>query len=137
MTRNVKWTVLGLMAGLSAFSVSHAWAGMKATWPSVTVSTGSTGSAGGALGTARNTGDANQYIGCSVVGSPGNPASVYCWAVDASGNSGNCYNPNNANMVATVASINSDSYIYFRWNSDGTCSMLQVENSSFFAPKGP
>jgi hypothetical protein len=40
-----------------------------------------------------------------------------------------------ANMVATIRSLNSDSYLYFGWNTNGQCTFVEIENDSTTAPK--
>ena len=33
-----------------------------------------------------------------------------------------------------IRSLTPESYVYFQWNTDGTCSYVLVENSSRFKP---
>jgi hypothetical protein len=85
--------------------------------------------AAGSLGTARNTPDSVQWIGCS---SGGNYAS--CTAVDAKGLMGSCSTSNPAH-IAAIHSLNGDSQIVFAWDGTGKCLWVSVRNYSFTPPK--
>jgi hypothetical protein len=86
----------------------------------------------GAMPAVRSSSDTVQFIGCyNNVYTGGVSAS--CFATNSAGVSRNCYT-NNADMIAAIQSISSESYIYFQWNTDGTCSYVFVENSSRFKP---
>lgn len=85
--------------------------------------------AAGSLGTARNTPDSVQWIGCS---SGGNYAT--CTAVDAKGLMGSC-STSNPTQIAAIHSLNGDSTIVFAWDATGKCLWVSVRNSSYAAPK--
>jgi hypothetical protein len=36
----------------------------------------------------------------------------------------------NGTLLNNIRSINSDSYIYFKWNEDGVCTTITVEHGS-------
>lgn len=87
--------------------------------------------AGGVLADARASGDHTQYIGCGTSWTYG-----YCVAVDATGRSGSCTS-RNPDDLAIMRSVGPESYVLFAWNNkDGTCSALQVVNSSVFVRDG-
>ena len=127
MTRSTKWmgvalvTLLGTVAG----------AGMKISSPVVV----SSGNATGAMGSARNSGDAVQYIGCTISGYAGTAPSVTCFAQDLT-SYGAC-STSDANIVAAASAIADDSYISFSWDGWGACTSLQVTKASHGAPKQP
>lgn len=85
--------------------------------------------AAGALGTARNTPDSVQWIGCQSGG-----AYATCTAVDAKGLTGSCSTSKPAHLAA-VHSLNGDSTIVFAWDGTGKCLFVDVRNGSYAAPK--
>lgn len=80
----------------------------------------------GVLADARSTPDANQYIGCETTWTRGS-----CIARDANGMSVSC-STRDPDQLAIMRSLGSESFLIFGWNKDGTCSNLQVYNSSAF-----
>lgn len=124
------------VAGASA----TAYAGLKFNIPVTLVNSQGSGQAGaayGSLGTARNSGDGTQWIGCEISGYPGAPVvGVLCGAQDASGAVAYCY-ASDPTMVAAAATVTSDSFLRFDWNAGGTCTYIQVRNQSPYAPKAP
>jgi hypothetical protein len=91
-------------------------------------------SASGPLGSARNSGDTRQAIGCYTAADAGSDSVGLCQAVDANGVGRQCftYDPQ---VLATIRSLNGDSYLLFYWNSDGSCSGVSVSNRSDYQPK--
>ena len=83
----------------------------------------------GDVGHVHNSPDDVQYIGCEISGSSGT-----CHARDKSGQTRSC-TTTNATHLNTILSVTSDSYIYFRWNSEGLCAAVKVENGSMGRPK--
>lgn len=90
----------------------------------------------GALGTARNSSDGNQKIGCAVHTVAGQPAYVSCAAMDAKGRHAWCtsYDPE---MVKAGQALNGDSHLMFFWNEAGSCDQIQTLNDSSTEPKQP
>lgn len=82
----------------------------------------------GTMTDARGSADYNQSIGCYH-----NTASATCYATNSAGLSRSCTTSNVA-MIDVIRSISSESYIYFMWNTDGTCNYVLVENSSRWKP---
>lgn len=119
---------IGLFLAATALAVESANAGLTYSDP-VTVATGA---AFGAVRSATNSADNNQFIGCAAYGST-NTASTYvaCSAADASGNSLYCatYNPSFYVWQAAM-SISDSSEIIFDVDSNGNCTYIYVRNSS-------
>jgi hypothetical protein len=125
-------TRLGFVIGLGLL-VALAGSARAGAKHSVPVTVGSA-YASGSLGTARNSSDGNQYIGCQVYGT--SSINAYCYAADSAGHYLSCSTTTTA-MVALAESLTSDSYLYFSVNSSGGCTYLVVQNSSDLAPKNP
>lgn len=84
-----------------------------------------------ALGTmtdARGSADSQQAIGCYH-----NATNAGCYATNAAGVTRTCSTSNPA-LLTVIRSISAESYLYFQWNTDGTCNYVLVENSSRFKP---
>ncbi len=77
---------------------------------------------------ARGSADSRQMIGCYYNASLG-----YCTATNAAGTSRTC-TTTNAALLDVIRTLTSESYVYFQWNTDGTCSYVLVENSSRYKP---
>ena len=89
----------------------------------------------GDLGTARNSSDPYQVIGCAVAANAGGePQTVNCEAVDSTNVREWChtYDPE---LAAVARAIGSDSYVYFTWDSAHTCTRIYVSNLSQWQPK--
>lgn len=87
----------------------------------------------GALGSARNSPDNIQFIGCSVTDAAG-AAFVTCSARGPGGNFATCTS-NDPGKVAAASSINSDSFVVFRYDQQGNCTFLSVATFSQFPTK--
>lgn len=120
---------VGLAAALAS---AVAFAGFRVNWE-VGVDTVSR-NAWGSLGSARNSADGVQYIGCSVAVFTYGTPSVYCSARNAAGTSVACASTDAA-IVAQAQSIKGDSYLFFVWDEAGYCNYLYVDNVSHVAPK--
>lgn len=94
-------------------------------------------SAWGDLGYARNSTDSTQSIGCYLIGS-GVDGGTYgiCNARNAAGVTRSC-STDASNYLYIITSINSDSFVQFKWNASGKCTMLIVETKSANQPKQP
>jgi hypothetical protein len=125
----------GLVIAAAACTLSlGAFAGMK-TIQQVTINDASSWAAGD-LGYARGTSDDVQYIGCYINGSGSGAANGVCQARNAAGVTRSC-STNQPKWLDIIASVSGDSNVYFRWNTDGKCTMIIVENHSTLAPKKP
>jgi len=123
------------LAALAASTLSlAAFAGAK-TGQVVTINDAQS-QANGDLGYVRNTADSVQFIRCYINGSGQGAANGVCQARNAAGVLRSC-TTNYDRWLTVIASINSDSNVLFRWNADGKCTMLIVDNNSTFAPKAP
>ena len=91
--------------------------------------------AAGQLGTARNSTDTMQYIGCSY-----EATSTYhyvsCNARNSAGTYGGCVGYD-ASMIDAAHSLPSDGYLFFAWDANGTCIEIQASNYSYHEPKQP
>jgi hypothetical protein len=125
---------LALVALMGAAVAAHA--GSKVVAPVRMGKTGTGGWAYGSLGSARNSANINDLIDCSVYAFPSGITYAGCRAVDAAGNFAYCY-AGGASQVYAAISINSDSYIYFNYDSSGTCTYLSVTSGSQYEPKRP
>ena len=101
------------------------------TWNGVTF-------AAGAIGSARNTQDNSQYIGCELIAYK-DYSYVQCWAYDTSGRYATCYNRVNQGMKDAVASITDGSFLQFQTDpADATkCGLIGVTTASYNAPPQP
>ncbi|MBX3713865.1 MAG: hypothetical protein KF800_18040 [Lysobacter sp.] len=113
----------GLLLAIAAPIVS---AGARWTYP-VTLNDTSR-YAVGTMTDTRGSADSQQAIGCYH-----NAGTAGCYATTAAGVTRTC-TTNNAGLLTVIRSISAESYIYFQWNTDGTCSYVLVENSSRFKP---
>ena len=124
-----------MVAGL-LLAATTSWAGWKNT-ASVWVSGNM---AGGMLGTARNSADTRQHIGCSITTYTSTSSNTYtyatCDAADAGTAYGSCitYNPD---LIATIRSLDPDGRLFFLWDSAGTCQYINVQADSALEPRKP
>jgi hypothetical protein len=93
--------------------------------------------ASGSLGTARNSADGVQVIGCSLQAVSG-VTGIYltCHARDANGTGVNCSSTDEGFIKASYA-VNGDSAIEFTWDRFFVCTSLSVNNWSSEEPKQP
>jgi hypothetical protein len=111
-----------------------AWAGLR--WGTEVVIDMVNRRAEGTIATVRASNDAVQSIGCVVRTTLGAPASVTCYATDSSGRSLQC-NVTQASFAQAVGAMTSNSNIVFKWDAQGTCTYLSIENYSTNAPVEP
>jgi hypothetical protein len=90
--------------------------------------------ANGAIGSVRNSADASQYIYCYATHATS--ANAFCVARDIAGTAVSCFTTD-PNKVALVSAMTSYSYIYFSFDTSGTCTQLLVENASYYPPMVP
>jgi len=102
----------------------------------------------GSVGSARASGDLQQFIGCQTTFELNN-ASVHgiCWARTADGREVRCDKWVSASsafvdqqMLDTMRSVNPTSLITFSYqglDTVGTCQTLSVENGSLYRPTSP
>jgi len=117
------WSVALAAAVLS----STAMAGLKSS-QNVVINTGSM-FANGDSGFVHNSSDGDQYIFCRISGSTGT-----CYARNRDQVSRSC-STTNSTLLNNIRYIHGDSYIYFKWNDDGVCTTITVENGSVTRPK--
>jgi hypothetical protein len=97
--------------------------------------------ASGSMGTARNSIDSKQIIGCygmvkRVAGK--DQYSGYCFATNSAGVSGSCtidtLDPISSPMFST---LKDDSYVSFAWTAAGKCTDVRIENYSYWEALAP
>jgi hypothetical protein len=113
------------VAGALLLVATSAQAGIKVSYPVVI--------AGdyfqGAIGTARNSADSNQYLLCQDHGSYAN-----CKARNTSGTIKSC-TTTNANHLNTIRGIGDSSAVRVYFNSSANCTKVVVYQGSYFEPK--
>ena len=90
----------------------------------------------GALGSARNSADAVQYIGCYVYAYSSGSEYVGCFARNAAGTYVSCVS-SVPQIINTVRGLNENGYLYFTYDAGGTCSYVEARNVSYFPPLLP
>lgn len=138
MSPRIKTIFTAAAAAALAFAIgatSRATAGRK-DWGPVTIDIAAS-RAHGSLGSARNSADPYQSIGCFTFYDTANRVNqATCVAVDANGKSATC-GTQDPTMVAVTFAFTSDSHVSFSWNRDGSCRHIEVANLSNFEPKLP
>jgi hypothetical protein len=130
--RYARGAVLGIVAAgaLCIALLPHvARAGTKNSYP-VTI-TGTPGAfvVTGSVGSARNSADANQTIGCRLT-TTASGYSTNCRAVDSAGTVRQCSNTNVANFFYAVMAINDRSLLQIEGADGGACTRIDVDNGS-------
>lgn len=126
---------VALAATLALAATAHA--GDKANVP-VTFKTNAQGHTIGAFGmagTARNSADTKQSIGC-FVSALGNSLQAGCEAQNAAGGYVSC-TTTGAALVTAAGAVGPDSYIDFSHDGAGNCNSIYVANGSSNAVKQP
>ena len=90
----------------------------------------------GSIGSARNSADSVQFIGCSIEADSSTDPLIACFATDETGTSALCTS-SSPRLVAAVQGITSLSFIDFQWDSDQSCTFVYVVNASFNPPLAP
>ncbi len=126
-------SILAVVLALSGTLAYAAYAGQKSTFEVKLNLTKRTAS--GAMGSARNSGDYHQNIGCGMRADAQSLLGV-C-SVNAENLLAAECRTNDPNMLAAIGAITSDSYLAFTWDAAFNCTSIQVETYSQFAPKGP
>jgi hypothetical protein len=130
-------TIAGALAGTS----SPADAGLLQSWP-VSIDQANR-VAQGSLGSARNTTDSIQYIGCwnTVQGYNDVPPpagdivkSGGCYAVDSANRSATCVLPAGG-LAPMTPPMTPESFIVFTWDASGICTGIQIWAYSSYSPK--
>ena len=88
----------------------------------------------GSLGTARNSSDSHQEIGCSVTYSTSGGETASCWGRSAARVYRSCVS-SDPQIIATVKTLTGDAYLRFEYNTFATCEYVRVSNSSVYEPK--
>lgn len=138
MSPRTKTILAASLAAALAFVIAgapRATAGRKYPW-AVIIDAGAH-RAHGSIGSARNSADSVQAIGCNTFYDPTNRVNqATCIAIDAKGNYATCMTQD-PTIVAVTFAITADSQIAFSWDEREECVHIGVSNSSFFEPKLP
>ena len=113
----------------SVVLAGEARAGRKTSSPVVV----GTSYAYGALGSARNSADSVQFIGCSTWATATSQSGL-CQARDSASHNLSC-TTSEPNLLAEIRSMAGDSFVYFTVNASGECTLIQVNHSSELEPK--
>lgn len=122
-----KLTYLCTILGLAIVLSGTAFAGLKGTYNVVTTASSFSGS----LGSARNSADAIQYIGCR-----DQQTVAYCYARDAVGVSKSCTTTNPTHL-AMIRGWTDSTYVRINFNTAGTCTNILQSAFSQLEPKKP
>ncbi len=129
--------VVGVAVALSLAGTA-AWAGAKTVVPVTISPSASTTWVSGTIGSARNSANTNETIGCALYAysNVSAPSSIQCYARNAAGTYISCTSTAPA-LVNAMSAITSDSYITFVVDTSGSCTHVYINNSSYFEPKAP
>ena len=127
-----KFRFIGVLA-LSALATS-AFAGLKLSYPVAVDSVSRY--AYGSMGTARNSADAVQYIGCPITTYNTGGSYGICEGRNAA-NSARACTTTNADMMAAIRMVSEASFIFFTWDTSNNCTMVSVVNWSYIEPMLP
>jgi hypothetical protein len=114
----------GLLAALALSSPAHA--GYKFSSEVNIWSSGFQGS----LGSARNSPDGVQFIGCFA----SSATTGACFARNAAGTSKFC-SFNTAELAAQAHSMNGDAWLNVVFDTSGACTSIRVDHNSTYEPK--
>lgn len=126
-----KSTIGAILAGAVVLFSGVALAGYKASYP-VNVMTNADGSgmAWGAMGTARNSPDAVQYLGCAIQSSY-SPTTGMCVAKNSAGKYLQCVT-SDPTILSVISSVSKSAFIHFAASETGACYYVDVVNYSFY-----
>ena len=93
----------------------------------------------GSFGSARNSQDGQQSIDCAITSYKRTilESQVVCNAQNALGQTVFCTAPASGNLIEAMAALDSDSFLHFAYDANGTCTTINVINGSSFEPKLP
>lgn len=126
----MKRALIAILAVATSALSATAYAGYKS---SSSIYIGSDYAAG-SLGTARNSTDTNQQIGCRVITYTSGSSSMFCYAQNSARVSKSC-STTSPSFISLFSALQGDSWVYFKFNAYGTCTEFQVTNASEFEPK--
>ncbi|WP_164018208.1 hypothetical protein [Pyxidicoccus trucidator] len=89
----------------------------------------------GAIGSARNSADVLQYIGCSISATTVG-TSINCVARNSAGTQVSC-SSTSPNLVTAALSIQTDDFLRFDYDAAGQCTAVTLHKYSFYEPKAP
>lgn len=114
-------------------AAGSAWAGFHGGG-GVSINT-QTRTAQGTFGSAYNSSDSNQYIGCMLTAfSTTGTIQLSCTARDAVGMSVTCTS-SSAPLIQAAASLNDEANLQFQYDASGNCTMIKAYHFSWGSPK--
>ncbi|MCP3098962.1 hypothetical protein LZ198_08740 [Myxococcus sp. K15C18031901] len=126
-----QWLAVALTGAVLAGPV--AFAGDKLALPVVINTT--TRKAAGALSSARNSADTQQFIGCGIVALP-TSLTLQCVARNAAGVQVYC-DSSAPNHLQVAMALHGDDYLSFEWDPANQCTNITVLKYSIYEPKAP
>jgi hypothetical protein len=139
---NIK-AILSISLCVLACMSAPAFAGQKLKSDVIVTRDATGGSARGSIGTARNSLDGNQRIGCQVQATAGSTALTgVCDAASAAGGDLVFCTTTSPQLIDLIKSIGTDSYVAFSFGpaasgQNPTCTSLNVYNTSLYEAKKP
>ena len=85
----------------------------------------------GEMGTARNSTDTMQYIGCEIVASPTSSTEAYCTARTAAGLTAWCQTTVPALIAVVAGGTGPNVSIGFDWDANNNCTSIGISNYSY------
>ncbi len=132
------WCVGAAVFGVVGLATSvPASAGYKSAGTGVTLvdKADGTGFAWGIMNAVRQSSNNVERLGCSLSSSGVDGTSVLCTATNAAGTQRMCAS-SQSNHAHTVAGLG-DGYVYFKWDAQGNCTLIQGGTDSAYSPKTP
>ncbi len=123
--------VLAVLVILGTIGIPTTHAGSKISQEVVIYEyrNGTAGGAYGSIGSARNSNDGDQMIGCSLWAYKGEITRVICSAIDRNRNYVSC-SSSDWRLIQAVTAMTSNSYISFGWKNYSDCWRIQIGNTS-------
>ncbi len=90
----------------------------------------------GSLGSARNSADTVQYIGCYISAYSNGAEYVGCFARNAANTYVSC-SSSVPQIINAVRALGGDGYLYFDYDASGACTSVDVRQVSYFVPRIP
>lgn len=138
MSASPKRVLAAAVLGALVAAGAPARAGRKMEHPVTTTVMNGHDVTSGSMGSARNTSDTVQYIGCSLDGEGRETPIGMCFAETSAGVFRSCVTTGKVH-IALIAGMDSDSLIRFHaeLGGDGSCTYLDIRSGSLYAPKKP
>lgn len=139
---NINTLLLASLCALSCMS-APALAGQKLKSDVIVTRDATGGSARGSIGTARNSVDSNQRIGCQIQATSSTPGIIgLCDAASAAGGDLVFCTTTSPQLIEMIKAVGTDSYIAFSFGppipgQNPVCTSINVYNTSLYEAKKP